>query len=166
MIALAALLLAAQPATPAPSGLLPSTPRDAAAGVTACRGLPDDREAAARRLIEAGWERATLPGAPAGTAPPPIFGRANVILVLAARSESPRLMGTGCMITARFERSVRWRHLLETGNQAFGQTARSPREGSAQWMLDGGRYLVMLSLRREGDPEASFFVVAMQGDAR
>jgi hypothetical protein len=155
----AALLLASQ--APADSQGLPrTTPAEAAAGATACRGLPDDYEAAVRHLLGAGWERATPSGPPQSDAPPlPIFGRGHVILLLLPPDPAHPMPGTGCMVTVAFERGVRWRDVVAAATAAFGASAESSSDSGAMWRLDDSRYLVMLMRRdRHGVPGASFIV--------
>ena len=128
MLALVSLLLAAQ-APAEPAGMPRATPAAAAAGAAACRGLPDDYEAAVRRLLETGWERATVssPAQP-DAAPLPIFGRDRVIMVVPPPDHDNPRPGTGCMVTAAFERNVRWAEVVAAANTAFGVAATASNE--------------------------------------
>ncbi|HEV2817249.1 MAG TPA: hypothetical protein VGW40_08545 [Allosphingosinicella sp.] len=157
--ALVALLLALQ-APAAPEGLPRTTPAEAAAGAAACRGLPDDYEAAVRRLLDTGWERATPSGPPQPNAQPlPIFGRGHVILLLPPPDPAHPMPGTGCMVTVAFERGVRWADVVAAATAAFAAPAESSSDSGAIWQLDDGRYLVMLMRRdQRGVPGATFVV--------
>ena len=109
LLAAATLLAGAAGALAQPQRPPEATPRAAAAGAAACRGLPDDPDTAASRLIELGWERATTTNAAPDAAPLPIFGRDRAILFLAP-PEASEGRGTGCMVVATLARSVRWRN--------------------------------------------------------
>ena len=157
---LAAALLFALQAPAAPSGLPRTTPAEAAAGAAACRGLPDDYEAAVRRLLDAGWERATASGSPQPNAPPlPIFGRGHVIILLPPPDPAHPMPGTGCMVTVAFERGVRWANVVAAATAAFGAAPETSTNAGATWRLDDGRYSVMLMRRDQHDVPGATFIV-------
>jgi hypothetical protein len=159
MFLLASLLLAAQ-APAEPAGMPRTTAAAAAGGAAACRGLPDDYEAAVRRLIENGWERATVSGPARADAPQlPIFGRDRVIILLPPPDSAHPVPGTGCMVTAAFERSVRWPQVIAAANSAFGVAPTMSNDSSAEWRLDEGRYLVILARRNQHNILAATFMV-------
>ena len=163
MLAAIALLVAAY-APAEPAGIPRTTPAAAAAGAAACRGLPEDYDEAVRRLLEDGWERATISGPPQPDAAPlPIFGRDRVIMVVPPPEADEPRFGTGCMVTAAFERDVRWPEVVAAAEAAFGTAASISSDSSAEWRLDGGRYLVMLARRSEhGILGATFIVVPVR----
>jgi hypothetical protein len=160
MLPLIALLLtAAEPAER--SGLPASTPVAAAAGAAACRGLPDDYDAAVQQLLANGWARATTSGpAQPNAAPLPIFGRDDVIMVVPPPDAADPGRGTGCMVTAAFGRGVRWAEVVTAANSAFDAPAESISDSGAAWRLDGGRRLVMLMRRNDRGVLGATFIVA------
>jgi hypothetical protein len=153
LIAAAALLAAPVAASVQNSGVPPVSPAAAAAGALVCRGLPDDEEAAAERLVALGWNRKPMPNATGG---PPLayFERDNLLL-----SFLPSQAGTGCMVVAPLAPWVRWADLVAAATAAFGRAPEGAgaSEGNASWRLDG-RYLVML-IHRSGTARATFTVM-------
>lgn len=156
LLAAAALLAASAVASAQGQRPPEATPAAGAAGAAACRGLPDDPVAAANRLIELGWERATAPNAAPGAPPLPIFGRDHAILFLAP-PEASQGRGTGCMVVASLAASVRLADLVAAATAALGQPPEIVTGNGATWRLDG-RYLVMLMHQTGNDPRATFFI--------
>lgn len=115
----------------------PSAPVDPAAlaqGALACRGIPDEVEAAARRIVELGWPRARRnEGGPVLA-----FERDGMLLVLAPPDGQGHTLSCGVLGTVR--RAVSEADLVAAVSAAFG---RQPGPGNADgfpvWELDGGQ---------------------------
>ena len=163
LLAVSTLLVAGAAVGAQPERPPEATPEAAAAGAAACRGLPDDSESAAERLIALGWERATTPDAPPGAAPLPIFGRDHAILFLAP-PEASEGRGTGCMVVATLARSVRLSDLITAATAALGQPPEWSERRGANWRLDG-RYLVIL-IHQTGDDARATFIISPGGNTQ
>lgn len=141
-----AALLAVAPAfalAPAPAALSAHSPRtlEPAALVTgalACRGIPDEIDAAERRIVELGWPRARRREGGSVLA----FERDGMMLVLAPPDGQGHTLSCGVLATIR--RSVSVADLEAAVSAAFG---RQPGSGNANgfpvWELDGGQVVAV-----------------------
>jgi len=119
----------------------PAAPVDPAAlaqAALACRGIPDETEAAEHRIVELGWPRVRR----RGDGPVLGFERDGILLVLAPPDGQGHTLSCGVLASVR--RSVSEAEVTAAVSAAFGrQPGPGDADGSPAWELDGGQVAVV-----------------------
>jgi len=146
--ALAAMLLAIS------AGLAARAPQrvEAAAlaeGALACRGVPDEMSAAERRIVELGWPRASGRRRQADGAPPPVFERDGITLILTPPDQQGHAMMCGLMAT--LNRRVSAADVAAAMTAAIGHPPGPGNAGGFPvWNLDGGQVVAVATVGEGG----------------
>ena len=132
------LALLAAPSVAAAQRLRPVDPAVLAQSALACRGIPDEMDAAERRIGELGWPRARQ----RGDQTLPVFERNGIVLMLTPPDAQGHPLSCGIMATVR--RSVSALEITMAASAAF---ERQPGPGNAggfpAWELEGGQVAVV-----------------------
>jgi hypothetical protein len=160
---LALLSLAAQPALAIAQtdGLKPAQPAAIAASAASCAAALSPSGVDEPRLVADGWQEGSVnSGGKAVATPLRFFGRGNTVLLL-MREEKPA--SPNCVIMARMKSVRDFPAILQATGAALGGKLAGTGNGSAMWLLSGGKAAQIQATGSRSKPAVRVVVVQTSG---